>query len=499
MASVNLIFIFTDQQRADTIHSPDVRMPHLDRLAGESCHFTDALCSQPVCTPSRATIMTGLYPHATGATLNNKPLDPQVPCLPELLPSAMRQRYTTAYMGKWHLGDEIFAQHGFDHWVSFEDHYEHGYSPGRDPQARSDYHHWLCRHGFLPQRDGKFSRDRAATLPEPYTKPRFLAEQACRFIQEHARDPFILYLNFLEPHMPFFGPRTAEYDPCALRLPANFDHIPGDDTPLMVRLTMQRKLRSGFEWYDLGKEAGWRQMTAAYRGLCTLIDDQLGRICDTIGQAGIADRTILVFTSDHGEMMGSHRMMGKRVMYQESVRIPCTLRLPGQQRGCRVDGPFSLVNLVPTLLDLLGAPVPGHLHGRSLAGELDGSESVRLEEDVLVQWNGLDEQEQAALREREYPEWELALAGSADRIVDAEHESVRTLFTPEGKRFSYSPILGDHELYDLRADPEERTNLATDLTAPGRQAEIDDFLGRLRAIQQRIDDPATVQASLTSS
>ncbi len=496
MTPPNLVFIFTDEQRADTIHSPDVRMPHLNRLAEEGCHFTNALCTQPVCTPSRATIMTGLYPHATGAVSNNLALREDVPCLPELLPPALRDRYSTAYMGKWHLGDEIFAQHGFDHWLSIEDGYDAFYSPGRDREARSDYHHWLCGHGFLPQRGNRFIRDRAAVLPERYTKPRFLAEHAGRFIREHADRPFALYINFLEPHMPFFGPRSGEYDPDTLNMPANFGHFPGPSAPLKARLQAERFRRDGFEWYDLATEAGWRQMTAAYRGLCTLVDDQLGRILGAIEQAGIADNTIVVFTSDHGEMMGSHRLLGKGVMYQESVRVPCVLKLPGQQRGCRVDGPFGLVDLVPTLLELMGAPVPAGLHGRSLAGRLDGAQNLQLEEDVLVQWNGPPRRQRPGEAEAgaDLPEWMLELAGSAQRVVDAREEPIRTLFTADNKRFSFSPILGEHELYDLDADPQERSNLLAE--GEGRGEQVDDYLARIRAIQQRTDDPHLVAESL---
>jgi arylsulfatase A-like enzyme len=218
----NLLFVFTDEQRYDTMAAygnTKTEMPNLNRLASQSVVFERAYVTQPVCTPSRATIMTGLYPHTNGCTENNIPLSADIPCFPEMLRSGA---YATAYHGKWHLGDEIFCQHGFDEFRSIEDNYIRYYGEGRDPEARSTYHHWLVENGFTPSRGTIFGRGETARFPEAYGKPAYLAREASRYIREHQDEPFVLYVNFLEPHMPFFGPRDDQYDPAEVSLPENF-------------------------------------------------------------------------------------------------------------------------------------------------------------------------------------------------------------------------------------------------------------------------------------
>jgi arylsulfatase A-like enzyme len=134
----NLLFLFTDEQRADTLAAygnSRIAMPNLNALAEESILFERAYCTQPICTPSRSSIMTGVYPHSNGCTRNNAPLPEEFRCLPEY---PAFEGYTSAYHGKWHLGDEIFRQHGFNEWRSFEDEYIRHYRPHRDRSARSD-------------------------------------------------------------------------------------------------------------------------------------------------------------------------------------------------------------------------------------------------------------------------------------------------------------------------------------------------------------------------
>ncbi|MGD8238043.1 MAG: sulfatase-like hydrolase/transferase, partial [Armatimonadota bacterium] len=139
----NLLFIWTDEQRADTMAvygNKKIRVPNLNKLASESYVFQRAYITQPVSTPSRCSVMTGLWPHQSGCVANNIPLRPDTPCLNELVADP---EYRTAYMGKWHLGDEIFAQHGFEEWVSMEDGYWKYYREHQDQKLRSSYHHFL--------------------------------------------------------------------------------------------------------------------------------------------------------------------------------------------------------------------------------------------------------------------------------------------------------------------------------------------------------------------
>ena len=241
----NLLFLFTDEQRYDTLGAYGNRLietPHLNRLAETSTVFERTYVTQPVCTPSRSSLLTGQVPHRCGCTENNIPLSEEIPCLPEMVSDG---DYATGYHGKWHLGDEIFQQHGFDDWRSIEDGYWKYYREGRPLDARSTYHQWLTEKGHQPKNGTRFGRGEVARYPEALGKPAYLGEEASRFIREHKDHPFILYVNFLEPHMPFYGPRDDQYEPRNIPLPGNFDHELGEDAPLKARLFREHYFQKG--------------------------------------------------------------------------------------------------------------------------------------------------------------------------------------------------------------------------------------------------------------
>ncbi len=470
----NLLFIFTDEQRADTLAAygnTRIQMPNLNRLASEGVVFEKAYVTQPVCSPSRSSLLTGLYPHTNGCTANNIPLRRDTLCLPEML---SRQDYATAYFGKWHLGDEIFAQHGFREWRSIEDGYRKYYGPDRNPDARSTYHQFLVENGFVPS-DGKyFSRGECARLPEAFGKPAYLAREASSFIQEHSQEPFILYVNFLEPHMPFFGPRDDQYRPDDVTLPPNFDAVPTDDQHLKARLFQRYYYERGHGNFPLRTEADWRRLIANYWGLCSLVDTHVGTILKALKDCGAYDDTIIVFTSDHGDMMGSHRLLAKGVMFEEAVRVPLIVRLPGQEAHLRVSQPISQIDLVPTLLDLLGEDVPSYLQGKNLRPLLEGKEFP--EDDVMVEWNG---------RDTGFSRFDSMLdPAMLEKALRAVGDPVRTIVTPEGWKFNWSG-LGENELYDLKADPYETKNL---FRRPELRPTIRDLAERIRAWQDRTGD-----------
>ena len=198
----NLLFLWTDEQRADTLaaYGGHYRTPALNRLASESVVFDRAYVTQPVCTPSRSSVMTGLWPHQAGTVNNNIPLRADTRAMPELLGDSA---YRTGYMGKWHLGDEIFPQHGFQVWKAMEDGYRSHFSKGRDRDARSPYYDFLKQLGYKPGEDNAFSRGFCTKLPVEHSKPSFLANEASRFVLENRGAPWMLYVNFLEPHPPF--------------------------------------------------------------------------------------------------------------------------------------------------------------------------------------------------------------------------------------------------------------------------------------------------------
>ncbi len=466
----NLLFIFTDEQHHDTINDPALHMPNLNRLAAQSTVFERTYCTQPVCTPSRSSLMSGLYPHATGCTGNNIALAEDIPTIAEMLPPEV----STAYHGKWHLGDEIFAQHGFREWISIEDDYIRHYSEGHDRDARSDYHHYLRSEGFQPDhyKDGRvFSREFACRIPERYSKPAFQAREASRFIRKHKHEPWVLYVSILEPHMPFFSARDDQYDPATIPMPENFDHIPGADHHPRARFNYAGHQAEGYEGHDLTTDGGWRDMAAKYRGLNSLVDTHVGVILDTLEAEGLTDDTIVVFTSDHGELMGSHRLLGKGQIYEEASRVPMMIRLPGQRTGRVVRNPFSQIDLVPTLLDLLDEHVPAGLHGISRRDVLEGGpEPVN---DVFFEMQGSPPNPNNPRLDLFSPEEQAALV-----------EPRRAVVTPDGWKFGYSPN-GFNELYDLNNDPGERVNMADK-----NPARVDEMMGKLRDWQQQVGDEA---------
>ena len=474
MSRPNVLFLFTDEQRADTLGAygnARVQTPHLDRLAAGGIVFERAYVTQPVCTPSRSTIMTGLQPRTSGCTANNIALPEDVPCLPELLPPG---EYVCGYHGKWHLGDEIFRQHGFDDWVSIDDMYRPHYAPGRDRSARSDYHHWLIERGVSPQRGDAFGRGEVARLAEPLSKPAFLAESAGRFIHANRDRPFVLYVNFLEPHMPFFGPRDSQYDVSQVTLPINFDAPPTDDQPLKTRLFARHYFEKGHSGLPLRTEADWRRMIANYWGMCSHVDTHVGAILRTLDDCGLTDGTLIVYTSDHGDMMGSHRLIAKCVMFEEAVRVPLIVKLPGQSAPRRVTGPVSQVDLVATLLDLMGEPAPSELEGATLRPELEGARDGG--EEVFIEWNG-DNNGLPGLDDggRDYPDY-LSEIADADAALAAITDPVRTVVTRDWK-LNHS-LLGESELYHLRTDPGETANRIADPDAASIVADLTDRLQR---------------------
>ncbi len=482
----NLLFIFTDEQRYDTLAAygnVQIATPNLNRFAAESIVFERTYVTQPVCTPSRASLLTGLYPHSHDLTENNLKLADSIPCLPEMMRTS---GYAVSYHGKWHLGDEIFAQHGFEEFVSIEDEYARYYSPGRDPNTHSNYHHFLLENGFRPANGRIFGREEAAHLPEEFGKPAFLTQTASKFIRAHQTQPFILYVNFLEPHMPFTSPRDNQYDPKLIRLPENFDALPGPENPLKTRLFQQTYFENGLG-LPLKSETDWRRMIANYWGLCSLVDTHVGTILDTLEDCGLRDNTIVVFTSDHGDMMGSHRLIAKCVQFEEAVRVPFLLRLPGQTRGMRVSNPISQVDIVPTLLDLLRQPLADHLQGKSLRPWFDPQAGTRPPEDVIIEWNGHNNGFGDVSGVVSIPQPMRALASEED-IIRATTDPVRTVITPEGWKFNYSPA-GEHELYDLSQDPYETHNLATQST---QQTRINELTEKIRRWQAQTKDTVSL-------
>ena len=476
----NLLFIFTDQQRPDTLGcygNALVQTPHLDALAASGTHFENAYCTQPVCTPSRAALLTGQYPHTSGCIENHTPLPARYPTLAEHLPP----QYARAYMGKWHMGDEVIPQRGFEQWVAIDDNYREQYSRPEYLDTLSAYHHFLVANGFAPDGESAgariFRRPATAGLPEPYSKPRFLGREAARFLREVVDQPFALYVSFFEPHPPWVSTLDDLYPPEAVPVGPAFRRRPAANAALLNQLVAESYAQSERLYgEDLTTDRGWRRLVARYLALATLVDRGVGDILTALDESGHRDDTIVVFTSDHGEMGGDHHMFQKGLLYEQSIKVPLLVRVPGAPgQPRRVREPVSHIDLVPTLLDLLGQPVPPGLPGRSHAAEL--AEGLPWPgKDVVVEWNGDGG--------RRPSKWvrggELKSSAPWERV----RGPWRTLRAADGFKLN---LCGHEqsELYDLNGDPHELINL---FDAPEHRTRIAAMTGRLRAWQARTAD-----------
>ena len=489
MSRRNLVFIMSDQQRRDSLGcygSDWARTPNLDTLASSSYVFENAYVTQAVCTPARASIMTGLYPHTAGPIVNAIPLSPDLPVLSEMV----SEEYFCGYMGKWHLGDDVIKQHGFDVWTSTEDDHREAYTRREHRRVLSDYRHHLVAQGLEPNReragDWIFSPDARARLAEEFQMASFLAERAERFIDERKDRPFVLYVSTFEPHSPYDGPFDDQYDPDRLPVgPAFLKRPDGAALVNRVRADYFMQYLSGGEitkddyisealapGHDLSKEAGWRRLRAQYYGNVTLVDRLVGRITAALERAGIADDTAVVFTSDHGEMLGDHGMLEKRSFYEESARVPLFIRVPWLSSEPRlIGGSVGQVDLVPTLLDLLGEPAPDHLEGKSLLPVLRGQTTLD-DNDVFMEWNGIS------------PRLPDRFLGDAaiNRMLALPYRSVVS------DRWKLNLCAGDQgELFDLQSDPYEQTNLFDD---PAQRDRVRDMAARIRMWQHETGDTA---------
>jgi len=441
----NLIVFLPDQQRADTIAcygGKKVHAPNLNKLAAESVVFERTYVTHPVCTPSRSSLMTGTWPHINGCTRNSVPLDRRFRVFPELMQD---KDYRTAYMGKWHLGEEGPAGRGFHQWISTEDH--------------GDYTNFLIAAGVTPDKqDGRFSELVISNLPLELARPKFLEKHACEFIEKHFRDPFVLVVAFVEPHSPYNGPLNDEHPLSEIDLDPTAMFPESENIPLRYRLmrewqqaeaVLDRERLPTQLFFGITPEE-YRSIKQRYLGLVTLVDQSIGAILGCLEQFGLSDNTIVVHTSDHGDSLGAHHLFGKEVMFEEATRVPLLVRLPGHKRAKIVPQPVSHIDFVPTLLDLLGQPKHLQCAGKSLLPLIREDTTATTLENIFMEW--------APNRTKIKKGTSLASRRMIKRAVD---ECTRALVSPDGWKL----CLRDkdlNELYNLTDDPLETRNLYQD-------------------------------------
>ena len=486
-AKPNLVFILPDRLRQDTsaAYGNDwIQSPHMDAMASGSFVFEHCYVTQPVCAPARASIMTGLYPPAAGMPRNRLVMPPDVQTIAQMV----SDDYAKGYIGKWHLGDEIIKQRGFDEWVSANDYWWPEYTNPEDQKRFSDYHENLVAEGYEPEQDhpgGKtFSQEQRAAMPSDKQMASFLAGRAAQFIADHRDDPFVLYVSTIEPHPPFTGPFNDLYDAATLPVDETFMQSPVESS-LFNRMRAELFEDCVRDGISTATEEGWRQLRANYYGNVKLVDDMLGTILGALTDAGLEDDTIVVFTSEHGDMVGTHRMLEMRTPYEEAVQVPLFIRIPWlTSEETRVPGNFSQIDFVPTLLDLLGQPVSDHLQGVSRAGVLRGEDDL-LGNDVVVQHNGIGDRDMAM----ECESWAM----SDERLRELNFMNTmpwRSVITADRWKLNLCAV-DNGELYDLNTDPGETRNL---FDKPEHRDRVRAMAARLHLWQAEFADTAPLPA-----
>jgi arylsulfatase A-like enzyme len=417
----NLVFFLGEGVRWDEISALGVNQvihtPHLDRLVREGVTFKNSFVINALCLPSRATILTGMYSHVTGAIDNrNRPIPPEFPIFPELLRKA---GYEIAFVGKSHIKGAL-RNYYWDYYFGF--------------QGQADFYHPVIAEGHK----GKVGEEKQY---DGYVDD-ILAEHTLKYLKDYLskpqEKPLCLFLWFYTPHAPFYRPRDLAdlYNGVPIPKPQTFDAdlygYPGKSKAVLEAnnkiVTSEVGSDDPRSLEELAKDH--------YVGVVNN-DRAVGRIMALLEEKGVADDTAIIFSSDHGFFLGEWRFYDKRFMYEPSIRVPLTVRYP--RLGTReryVEAMTVNTDFAPTLLELAGVPVPQQMQGRSLVPFLKGERPAEWRKDYYYEYY-------------EYPEFEHV----------RPHRGIRT---ERYKLIHYYFPDEEFELYDLENDPQEIKNLYGD-------------------------------------
>ena len=432
----NVLWICTDQQRHDTIRllgNPHINTPCIDSLVGEGVAFTQAYAQSPVCTPSRAAFMTGRYPRTTKCRQNGQALPPNEKLVSRLFAD---DGYTCGLAGKLHLATcaNGVAEARIDDGYSVF-HWSHHPQPDWPENA---YTQWLHTKGTSWEEVyGGASTDYIKHgVPEEYNQTTWCADSAIEFIHEQNGAPWFFSYNCFAPHHPFDPPEEflARYNPDDMPLPkARPDEL---ETKTTYQQLDGKFSHNDPEGYDITKmtDRDKREVTAAYYAMVELIDKQVGRMVAALEETGQLENTIVIFMSDHGEMLGDHGLFLKGPhFYDEAVRVPLIISWKDRfAADLRADCLMELIDITPTLLEAAEIDVPNTIQGRSLMPIL------------------LSQRDAGHHRDYVFSEYYNAWTH--------KHSYGSMLRTREEKIVVYHGT-DQGELYDLKNDPDEFENL----------------------------------------
>jgi N-acetylglucosamine-6-sulfatase len=432
----NIIFILVDDLRWDALScmgNPIAKTPNIDRIAMEGALLKNFFVSIPLCSPSRASFLTGKYPHTHGVINNgdHSALSHKLVTFPMLLHDA---GYETAFIGKWHMGVDDSPRPGFDRWVSFK--------------GQGVYN------GPTLNEDGKASKHSGYITD-------ILNDYASKFVRSEHKKPFLLYL----PHKAVHGPFTPAERHKNLYADAVIKPTPSLNDPLQGKPAATRKLEDASD-EKAGKKGKARKQSGNERRMpenairsqlraLAAVDEGVGQLFKALEEANQLDNTVIIFSSDNGFFWGEHGFADKRWAYDESIRDPLLIRFPKMIKPGTVFEQFVLnIDLAPTLLELAGTPIPKTIQGRSILPLLKDSKTS-------WRYSFLTEYYQ----EKQYPRTPTWQAVRTDRC----------------KYINYTDLEGMDELYDLKADPYEMKNL---INEPDSKAALKNMQAELEKLRK---------------
>ena len=410
----NLLIVHTDEHHFNTMGCYGGRIvetPNVDWLASNGAFCTSFYATTPVCSPSRAAFVSGRYPHHTPVVTNNIPLDDGIVTFADIL---ARQGYATGYAGKWHLDGA-----GKPQW---EPQRKFGFADNRFMFNRG---HWKKMEDTpagprVAARDNKGQPGYAVADADKHSfTTDWLANKAVDFIKLNKDKQFCYMVSLPDPHGPntVRAPYDTMYDDVDVPIPATF-HKTAEQTPKWG--AKDKKLT----------EANLRKIMPQYYGMVKCIDDNLGRLLDTLRQDGLIDNTIVVFTADHGDLCGQHGRLNKGVPYEGSAKIPLVVYYPKKIKpGTVIDQALSCVDFLPTVLALMDVETAGREQGRDASGLFVGEDTADWHDVAFIRGTSRD----------------VNKSGWVAVVTD----DYKLVYSPHDRPW----------LFDLKKDPDELTNL----------------------------------------
>ncbi len=413
----NVVFILTDDHRYDAMSfmgHPFIQTPNLDKLANNGVHLKNAFVTTSLCSPSRASILTGLYTHKHRVIDNNRKAPPEILFFPQYLQKA---GYDTAYIGKWHMGGETDAPRpGFDHWVSF----------------RGQGHYLPPNPNYTLNVDGKRVKQKGYITDE-------LTDYALTWLKQRkpSEKPFFMYLSHKAVHANFTPATRHEgrYSDSPWQRPASEELDPEKAKNQPRWLRDQRNSWHGVDFpyhSELDVEKYYKRYCEAFLA----VDESIGQVVDQLKTMGIYEDTLIIYMGDNGFMFGEHGLIDKRVAYEASIRVPMVMHCPALFKpNTVVEEVVANIDIGPTVLTAAGLEIPPHMDGRSFIDLARGKASSWRDYFLYVYY------------------WEKNFPQSP------------TVFALRGDRYKYITYYGlwdTDELYDLKTDPEESVNLIRD-------------------------------------